>query len=157
MEEAYDLGEVLNRKENQELGGRLLATIQQDPVTEKLIAAANTVEDLYEAMKKYTKMTLADFKHFFKEVLEYLVGDKTALNDELLDNVVGVVFGTLVGKAYEGNAQHNLCKYGHGGSGDYWYRSGRGPIGARRTSCCYCRYGHYGCRLCNRHRWCMLV
>ncbi len=66
-----------------------LDIIKQDPVAMKMIDAAKTVEELYEATKHFITVTWEEFKKFFDCTFDYFSSPKVAVNDEMLDNVVG--------------------------------------------------------------------
>ncbi len=63
--------------------------IEANPVSMKLLEAAETVEDMYEIAREYVAMKLEDFKVLFDKTLDYFKEPKAALSDEVMDAVVG--------------------------------------------------------------------
>ena len=68
---------------------KIEAVIDTDQETCKLLDLAQSVEDVFEATKKYVAMKLEDFKALFADVMDYFKADKAVLADETLDCVVG--------------------------------------------------------------------
>ncbi len=68
---------------------QLEAMIDKDQETCALLDAAQSLEDVFTAVKKYVVMKFEDFTALFDDVMNYFKEDKTALSDETLDCVVG--------------------------------------------------------------------
>lgn len=66
----------------------MLQRLENDPVTSRIMEAAETVEEMYEAAKKYISVKLDEFKAMFDDVLGYY-DKKTRLSDEDMDFIVG--------------------------------------------------------------------
>ncbi len=89
MEKTMTYNELMENEAVKKGTADVLAIIEKDPEAMKLIDAADTVEGLYEATKRYLKIAWEDFKKVFASTMDYLTSQKTALHDEVLDNVVG--------------------------------------------------------------------
>ena len=72
----------------------------------KLIDAAKTVEDLYEATKRFIKMKFEDFKVVFQNTFSYFSSAKAALSDEILDDVAG---GWSLSSVFSSISKKALC------------------------------------------------
>ncbi len=73
---------------------KIESIITADPKMSALMQAAETVEDVYEIVKKFAKVTLEQLKVLFQKTVDYYQQTKAALADELLDNVVGGSFSS---------------------------------------------------------------
>ncbi len=89
METTMTYNELMENETVKKGAADVMAAIEKDAEGMKLIDAADTVEGLYEATKRYLKITWEDFKKVFASTMDYLTSSKTALQDEVLDNVVG--------------------------------------------------------------------
>ncbi len=65
------------------------AAMSKDAVVSKMMEAAQTVEDAYEVVKRYGSMKFEEFKVLCNDMMEYFRGPKVALNDDIMDAVVG--------------------------------------------------------------------
>ena len=92
MAEAITYSEIMENESVQKGMDEMMAALEADPVTMKLLDAAKTVEDMYEVSKKYIRMKFEDFKKMFHMTVDYLFAPKEALADEVLDNVAGGSF-----------------------------------------------------------------
>ncbi len=81
-----------------ELIEKVDAALDSNPVTRKLMEAAQTVEDVYQIAKKYLEIKLEDFKIIFEKTVKYFKEEKTELPDEVMDTVVGGSFGDWLNK-----------------------------------------------------------
>lgn len=66
----------------------MLQKMEADPITSRIMEAAETVEDMYEAAKRYISIKLDEFKELFDEALGYY-DKKTKLSDEDMEMIVG--------------------------------------------------------------------
>ncbi len=89
MEKTITYQEFMENETVKKGTGEVLDVIKQDPVAMKMISAAKTVEELYEATKRFVATSWEDFKKFFANTFAYYSSNKTALEDEVLDSVVG--------------------------------------------------------------------
>ncbi len=89
MEKAMTYNEFMENETVKKGTADVLAAIEADPEAMKLIDAADTVEGLYEATKRYLQIAWEDFKKVFADTMDYLTSQKAELDDEVLDNVVG--------------------------------------------------------------------
>ncbi len=89
MEKTITYNELMENETVKKSTDEVLSAIEKDAEAMKLIEAASTVEDMYEATKRYLKIAFEDFKKFFACTVEYFTSQKAVLNDEMLDNVVG--------------------------------------------------------------------
>ena len=87
--ENINVAEVMDREGAKEAAEKLLDSMEKNPAIAKLLDAAETVEDAYEVAKNYLKMKLEDFKVLFNKTVDYFKEAKTALSDEMMDNIVG--------------------------------------------------------------------
>lgn len=63
--------------------------LESVPEVNVLMKAAETVEDVYEIVKKFSKATFEQVKEIFEQAVDYYKQSKAVLTDEILDNVVG--------------------------------------------------------------------
>ena len=89
MEKTMTYNELMENEAVTKGAADVIAAIEKDAEAMKLIDAADTVEGLYEATKRFLQITWEDFKKVFISTMDYLMPQKTALQDEVLDNVVG--------------------------------------------------------------------
>ena len=87
--ENINVAEVMDREGAKEAAGKLLNAMEAEPAVAKLLEVAETVEDAYAVVKNYLKMKLEDFKVLFNKTVDYFKEAKTALSDEMMDNIVG--------------------------------------------------------------------
>ena len=66
----------------------MLQKMEADPVTSKIMEVAETVEDMYEAAKRYITIKLDDFRKLFNDALGYY-DKKTKLSDDDMEMIVG--------------------------------------------------------------------
>ncbi len=71
----------------------LTSVIEDDALAMKMIAAARTVEDLYDISKRFIHMSFTNFQKLFREASAYFSSDKTKLSNDILDDVVGGAMG----------------------------------------------------------------
>ncbi len=76
----------------------MVAAMEANPVVEKMLEAAQSVEDMYHVVKEYLAMKLEDFKVLFDKTVDYFKETKAALTDDVLDNVVGGGFWDFVSR-----------------------------------------------------------
>ncbi len=88
-EEVVTINEVMEDEKIKQGMDELVAAMEKDAATMKLVEAAETVEDLYQITKRFVKVTIEDFKKVFRQVADYFTTDKTEIADEILDDVVG--------------------------------------------------------------------
>ncbi len=69
--------------------GKLEAVIAEDKETCAILDAAQSVQDVFGAVKKYVTMKFEAFTALFDDVMNYFKEDKAVLSDETLDCVVG--------------------------------------------------------------------
>ncbi len=67
----------------------LQAYMEADTVVNKLMEAAETVEDMYEVAKRYIQIKFEDFRQAFNEAMDYLKGSKVELDDDIMECVAG--------------------------------------------------------------------
>lgn len=68
---------------------KVQVALEENPVTQKLMEAAQTVEDVFQIVKEFAKTTLEDFKLIWDKTLDYFKNEKAELSDEVMDSVVG--------------------------------------------------------------------
>lgn len=64
-------------------------TMKNDAVVAKMVEAAQTVEDAYQVVTRYVSMKFEDFKEICNDMLDYFKGPKVALDDDIMEAVVG--------------------------------------------------------------------
>ncbi len=89
MEKTISYQEFMENETVKKSTGEVLEAIKKDPVAMKMIDAAKTVEELYEATKRFITVAWEDFKKVFANTFAYYSSPKAALEDEVLDDVVG--------------------------------------------------------------------
>ncbi len=68
---------------------QIQAAMRSDPIVDKMMEAAQTVEDAYEVVKRYVVIKFEDFKAVCNDMMEYFQGPKVALDDDIMDAVAG--------------------------------------------------------------------
>ena len=106
MEKTMTYNELMENETVKKGTADVMAVIEKDPEAMKLIDAADTVEGLYEVTKRYLQIAWEDFKKVFADTMDYLTSAKTALNDEVLDNVVG---GWSISGFFNNLSKKTLC------------------------------------------------
>ncbi len=87
--ENINVAEILGSEKAELAMQEVEQAINADPEASALMKAAQTVEDVYEIVKRYAKATLEQVKYIFNETVDYFKEAKAVLADEVLDNVVG--------------------------------------------------------------------
>ncbi len=87
--ENVDVSKVMHVEGAEEAMEKVGEIIDANPVTRKLLEAAETMEDAYEVFKTYVEMKWEDFKVIFNKTVDYFKNEKAALPDEVMDQVVG--------------------------------------------------------------------
>ncbi len=67
----------------------LQAYMEADTVVNKMMEAAETVEDMYEVAKRYIQIKFEDFRQVFNDAMDYFKGSKVELDDEVMECVAG--------------------------------------------------------------------
>ncbi len=80
---------------------QIQAAMSRDTIVDKMIEAAQTVEDAYEVVKRYVVIKFEDFKAVCNDMMEYFQGPKVALDDDIMEAVAGGGFWSNV---------WNVCK-----------------------------------------------
>ncbi len=68
---------------------RITAAMEADPKASALLDAMHSIEDAYAFVKQYVNVKFEAFKELFTDAVNYFKEDKIALQDEVLDGVVG--------------------------------------------------------------------
>ena len=84
-----DVAEVMSHQENQSAAEQLKAALEANPAVSQMMEAAQSVEEMYDSVKEYISLKLEDFKVLFDKTIEYFKGPKVALEDEMMECVVG--------------------------------------------------------------------
>ena len=87
--ENVDVAKVMSAEGAAEALEKVGELIEANPVSRKLLEAAQTVEDAYQVFKDYVEMKWEDFKIVFRKTVDYFREPKAALPDDMLDSVVG--------------------------------------------------------------------
>ncbi len=90
--ENINVAEVFGTEDAMERVEKVKAALTADPEVGALVKAAQTVEDVFEIVKKFAKVTLDQTKVLFKKIVDYFKENKAELSDETLENVVGGSF-----------------------------------------------------------------
>ncbi len=73
---------------------KVKAAFEADQEVGPLMRAAQSIEDVYEIVKKFSTATLEQVKVILQKTVDYLYQDKAELSDETLDCVAGGWFLT---------------------------------------------------------------
>ncbi len=92
--ENINVVEILEAEGAEEKVEQVKAALEADPEVSVLLKAAETAEDVYEIVKKFSKATFEQVKEIFQKTVDYYKETKAALDDEVLDNVVGGSFSS---------------------------------------------------------------
>ncbi len=87
--ENVDVAKIMSTAGADEALAKVGEIIDANPVSKKLLEAAQTVEDAYQVFKAYVEMKFEDFKIVFEKTVNYFKEPKAALPDEVMDQVVG--------------------------------------------------------------------
>ncbi len=87
--ENINVADILGAEGAVESVEQVKAAIESDAEVSALVKAAQSVEDVFEIVKKYAKATFEQVKVLFEKTVDYFKETKAALSDEVLDNVVG--------------------------------------------------------------------
>ena len=87
--ENVSVEKAVNYEGAKEALDKIWEMVEANPVSMKLLEAAQTVEDMYEIAKEYVAIKFSDFKVLFDKTVDYFKEPKTALSDEVMDSVVG--------------------------------------------------------------------
>ncbi len=87
--ENINVAEILGSAQGAEGLEKVEAAIASDPEVGALVKAAQSVEDVYEIVKKFSTATFEQVKVLFKKTVDYFKESKAVLSDEVLDNVAG--------------------------------------------------------------------
>jgi hypothetical protein len=87
--ENIDVAKVLGSEKGAESLEKVKAALEADPEVSVLMKAADTVEDVYEIVKRFSTATFEQVKVLFKKTVDYFKESKAVLSDEMLDNVSG--------------------------------------------------------------------
>ncbi len=92
--ENINAAEILGAEGAEEKVEKVKAALEADPEMSLLLKAAETVEDVYEIVKRFSKATFEEVKGIFEQTVDYYKQTKAALSDEMLDYVVGGSFSS---------------------------------------------------------------
>ncbi len=87
--ENINVAEILGAEKAAEGVEKVTAVLKADPEVGALVKAANSIEDVYEIVKKFSKATFEQVKVIFQKTVDYFHESKAELSDAVLDNVVG--------------------------------------------------------------------
>ncbi len=87
--EKIDVAGILSSEGVDEKVEQVKDILESVPEVNVLMKAAETVEDVYEIVKKFSKATFEQVKEIFEQAVDYYKQSKAVLTDEMLDNVVG--------------------------------------------------------------------
>ncbi len=87
--ENVDIAKVMSADGAAEALAKVEELIDANPVSKKLLEAAQTMEDAYLVFKDYVEMKWKDFKIVFQKTVDYFREPKATLPDEMLDGVAG--------------------------------------------------------------------
>lgn len=87
--EDINVAEILSAEKAAEGVEKVKEALASDPEVGALVKAAESIEDVYEIVKKFSKATFEQVKVIFQKTVDYFKEAKTELSDEVLDSVVG--------------------------------------------------------------------
>ncbi len=87
--ENVNVADILGHEEAEAGLEKVKAALEADPEISALMKVADTIEDVYEIVKRFSKATFEQVKVLFKKTVDYLKETKAILSDEVLDNVSG--------------------------------------------------------------------
>ncbi len=80
---------VMSREENQSAVEQLKAAMEANPAVNQMLEAAQSVEEMYAAVKEYISLKLEDFQVLFDKTVEFFKGPKVQLEDDMMECVAG--------------------------------------------------------------------
>ncbi len=87
--EKINVAALMATEDAQQAKAKFEALVHADPKANALLAAAESVEDVYQVIKRFIDVTLDQVKAAFHKTMDYFKGSKVELDDDTLDNVVG--------------------------------------------------------------------
>ncbi len=87
--ENINVAEILENEKSAEGLEKVKEVLDSDPEVSALVKAAESIEDVYEIVKKFSKATFEQVKVIFQKTVDYFKEAKAELSDEVLDSVVG--------------------------------------------------------------------
>ncbi len=92
--ENINIAEIMSTEGAAENVEKVKAAFEADPEMGPMLRGAQTVEDVYEIIKKFSKATFAQVKVILEKTMDYFHSAKAKLSDEVLDHVAGGWFLT---------------------------------------------------------------
>ncbi len=87
--ENVNVAQIMSVEGAHEKVEQFVAVMEENPAVKKLLEAAQSMEDMYHIAKEYVEMKLEDFKVLWDKAVAYFKEEKAALDDEVMENVVG--------------------------------------------------------------------
>ena len=87
--ENINVAEIMSHEDNQTAVAQLQAAIESNPAVSQMMEAAQSVEEMYQAIKDYISLKLDDFKVLFNKTVDFFKGSKVQLEDDMMECVGG--------------------------------------------------------------------
>ena len=87
--ENINIAEIMSAEGAAENVEKVKVALEADPEMGPMLRGAQTVEDVYHIVKRFSKATFEQVKVILKKTMEYYRRAKAELSDEVLENVSG--------------------------------------------------------------------
>ncbi len=127
--ENVNVADILGTADAMQRVEKVKEAISADAEVSALVKAAETVEDVYEIVKRFAKVTLEEMKVLFQKTVDYFKETKAALSDEVLENISGggivdwwnrhkkdIICGAIIVGCVVGGIALGACTGGLGGA-----------------------------------------
>ncbi len=84
-----DVAKIMSHEDNKNAVEQIRAAFESNPAVSQMLDAAQSVEDMYEAIKEYFSLKLEDFKVMYDKAVDFLKSPKAKLEDDVMECVIG--------------------------------------------------------------------
>ncbi len=84
-----DVAQIMSHEDNKNAVEQIRAAFESNPAVSQMLDAAQSVEDMYEAIKEYFSLKLEDFKVMYDKAVDFLKSPKAKLEDDVMECVIG--------------------------------------------------------------------
>ncbi len=87
--EEIDVAQIMSVDTAKEAADKLEEVLTSDPEMNAMIESTKSVEDVFDVVKRFIKITLDEFKVVFQKTVDWFTKEKAEIPDEMLDSVSG--------------------------------------------------------------------
>lgn len=96
-----NVAQIMSHEDNRNAVGQVKAVFESNPAVSQMLDAAQSVEDMYHAIKEYINLKLEDFKVIYDKSVEFLKSPKAKLEDNIMECIVGGLTGADVWNGFK--------------------------------------------------------